>query len=125
MAVKSVEKAKKRARRCYRIRRKLQSKGDRLRVAVFKSSKYTYAQVIDDIRGVTVAAVSTKCQEVVGSCEGHSTKSVEAAKVAGKVLGAKLVEKGLTRGIFDRSGFLYAGRVKALADGLRESGVQI
>lgn len=125
MAVKSIEKAKKRARRCFRIRKKFQAKGDRLRVAVFKSSKYTYAQVIDDIRGVTVAAVSTKNQEVIGACDGHSTKSVEAAKAAGRVLGAKLVERGLTQGIFDRSGFLYAGRVKALADGLRESGVQI
>jgi large subunit ribosomal protein L18 len=93
----------------------------RTRLSVFRSSKHIYAQVIDDDRGVTVASASSIEK---ATREGFKTgASVDAAKAVGKLIAERAKEKGVKDVVFDRNGFLYHGRVKALADAARESGL--
>lgn len=106
-------------RRCNRVRSKIaSSRNGRHRVSVFRSNSAVYAQVIDDDSGVTLAACSS--QAVVGK----PSKTVDAAKEVGKALGKLCLEKGLDQLVFDRGGYLFHGRVKAIADGMRESGIK-
>ena len=106
-------------RRCDRVRSKIAlSRNGRHRVSVFTSNYALYAQVIDDESGVTLAACSTK---VAGK---KTLKTVDAAKDMGKSFGKLCLEKGLNQLVFDRGGYLFHGRVKAIADGMRESGIQ-
>jgi len=93
----------------------------RPRLSVFRSSKQIYAQVIDDERGVTVVSASTIEKDVRGKLKTGAT--VEAAKEVGKLLAERAAAAGVKQVIFDRSGYLYHGRVKALADAARESGL--
>jgi large subunit ribosomal protein L18 len=99
-----------------RIRRRLSGTSERPRLAIFRSLSHTYAQVIDDSKGVTVAAAST-----AGSKGGGN---VAAAKKIGEEVARKAMEKGVKRVVFDRGGYLYHGRVKALADAAREAGLE-
>ena len=99
-----------------RIRRKLRGTSERPRLAVFRSLAHTYAQVIDDTAGVTVAAASTS-----GTTTGGN---VAAATKIGKEIAQKAIEKGIKKGVFDRGGYLYHGRVKALAEAAREAGLE-
>ena len=93
----------------------------RKRLSVFRSSKYIYAQVIDDDRGVTLASASSIEK---ATREGFKTgASVDAAKAVGKLIAERAKEKGVKDEVFDRGGYLYHGRVKALADAARESGL--
>jgi large subunit ribosomal protein L18 len=93
----------------------------RKRLSVFRSSKHIYAQVIDDDRGVTLASASSIEK---ATREGFKTgASVDAAKAVGKLIAARAKEKGVKDVVFDRGGYLYHGRVKALADAARESGL--
>ena len=108
------------ARRKRRIRKKISGSGDRPRVSVFRSSKHIYAQAIDDSKGSTVATVSTLSEGVKG-VEGTKT---DEAKAVGAALAKVLKEKGIEQVIFDRNGYLYHGRVKALAEGAREAGLK-
>jgi len=114
-------KVEGRARRKRRIRKKISGSGDRPRVSVFRSSKHIYAQAIDDSNGTTVATVSTLTESVKTAVEGTKT---DEAKAVGAALAKVLKEKGIEQIIFDRNGYLYHGRVKALAEGAREAGLR-
>ncbi|PIR88700.1 MAG: 50S ribosomal protein L18 [Candidatus Harrisonbacteria bacterium CG10_big_fil_rev_8_21_14_0_10_44_23] len=104
-------------RRANRTRAKLFGTAKRPRVSAFRSNKALYVQVIDDEKGVTIAAGSTK--------NLSTGKDVERAKALGKVLAEKVKEKKVTSAIFDRGRYKYHGKIKALADGLREGGLKI
>jgi large subunit ribosomal protein L18 len=107
-------------RRAQRNRAKLaRASTIRPRLSVFRSSKHIYAQVIDDARGVTVAAASS-IEEALKSKTGAN---VEAAAAVGKLLAERAKEAGISDVVFDRGGYIYHGRVKALADGAREGGL--
>jgi large subunit ribosomal protein L18 len=110
-----------RLKRKTRIKKKMAG-GDRLRLSVFRSCKHIYAQIIDDGKGQTVAAASTLSSELKDELSG--VKKVDAAKAVGKLLAAKAKAKGIDKVVFDRNGFLYHGRVKAVADSCREHGLQ-
>jgi large subunit ribosomal protein L18 len=117
MAMSPRDSQQKRSQRM-RTRLKKLSNG-RPRLSVFRSSKNIYAQVIDDTRGVTLAAAST-VEEAAGIEKGSNK---DAAAVVGRLLAERAREKGVTDVVFDRGGYLYHGRVKALADAAREAGL--
>ncbi len=108
----------KRRRRHRRVRGRVQGSAERPRLCVFRSSKGIYAQVIDDDTGVTLASASTL---VLDGASG--SKSEKAAEV-GKLVAQRAREAGIAKVVFDRGGYLYHGRVKALADGAREGGLE-
>jgi large subunit ribosomal protein L18 len=111
-----------RQRRHARVRRKVSGTSVRPRLAVFRSLNHIYAQVIDDSRGVTVAAASTLDPELRKTLK--SGGNVDAAKAVGKLLGERARAAGVEQVVFDRGGFLYHGRVQGLADAAREAGLQ-
>jgi large subunit ribosomal protein L18 len=100
---------------------KLSASG-RARLSVFRSSKHIYAQIIDDVKGTTVAAASSLEKDMRGSLKTGA--NVDAAKAVGKLVAQRAMEKGIKDVVFDRGGYLYHGRVKALADAARESGLK-
>ena len=110
-------------RRKARVRRAIKKASNgRPRLSVFRSSKQIYAQVIDDVRGHTVASASTLEVDLKGKLKTGAT--VDAAKEVGKLVAERAVQAGVKQVIFDRSGYLYHGRVKALADAAREAGLE-
>ncbi|MEJ5299928.1 MAG: 50S ribosomal protein L18 [Thermodesulforhabdaceae bacterium] len=111
-----------RLRRKKRIRKKVFGTALRPRLCVYRSLKHIYAQVIDDERGVTIVAASTLSPELKGKLESASGK-VDAAKLVGALIAKKALEKGIQKVVFDRNGYLYHGRVQALAEGAREAGL--
>ncbi len=115
------EKKLARIKRKVRVRKKIKGTSERPRLNVFRSASHIYAQVIDDTTGSTLAAASTLL-ETVGSGLA-STGNVEAAKKVGAEIARRALEKNISTVVFDRSGFLYHGRVKALADAAREHGL--
>jgi large subunit ribosomal protein L18 len=110
-----------RARRKRRIRKKVSGDSARPRVSVFRSAKHIYVQAIDDSKGSTLATVSTLTEGVKGAVEGTKT---DEAKAVGAALAKVLKDKGIESIVFDRNGYLYHGRVKALAEGAREAGLK-
>ena len=112
-----------RRRRQERVRKKVRGSDTLPRVCVYRSLKHIYAQIISDEKGVTLASVSTLSPSIKGG-EIKSAKSVDAAKQVGQALAQACKEKNISRVVFDRNGFMYHGRVKALADALREGGVK-
>jgi len=114
-------KAAARQKRKQRIKKQITGR-DRLRLSVFRSAKHIYAQIIDDGKGRTMAAASTLSGELKDELGG--LKKVDAAKAVGKLLAAKAKAQGIDRVVFDRNGFLYHGRVKAVADSCREHGLE-
>ncbi len=109
-------------RRTARVRRVIKrAAGDRLRLSVFRSSKHIYAQVIDDEKGVTVVAASSIEKPL--RTDLKTGADIAAAKAVGKLVAERAVEKGVKDVVFDRGGYLYHGRVKALADAAREGGL--
>ncbi len=96
--------------------------GSRKRLSVHRSSKHIYAQVIDDIKGVTLAAASSLEKDLRGSLKTGA--NIDAAKAVGKLIAQRAVEKGVKEVVFDRGSYLYHGRIKALADAAREGGLQ-
>ncbi len=109
-------------RREDRVRRAIKAAaGDRLRLSVFRSSKHIYAQVIDDVKGQTVAAASSLEKDLRGNLKTGA--DVNAAKAVGKLVAERLLAKGIKDVVFDRGQYLYHGRVKALADAAREGGL--
>ncbi len=110
-----------RRQRQQRVRRKVIGTDARPRVCVFRSNKHIYAQVISDAGGKTLAAVSSLASTGDGA---KKAKGVEVAKQVGAALAKVCKEKNISRVIFDRNGFLYHGRVKAVADGAREGGLE-
>jgi large subunit ribosomal protein L18 len=113
-------KAQARRRRHARVRKTVRGTADRPRVAVFRSSKHIYAQLIDDLAGRTIASAST----VEADAKGASGATVAAAKAVGQRLGERAKAAGITAAVFDRGGFRYHGRVAAVADGAREAGLE-
>ena len=110
-------------RRRQRVRFKLrQAAKGRARLSVFRSSRHIYAQIIDDVSGVTLASASTLDVEVRPTVKLGS--NTEAAKSVGLAIGRRALEKGFTEVVFDRGGRLYHGRVRAVADGAREAGLK-
>jgi large subunit ribosomal protein L18 len=110
-------------RRAGRVRRAVKgAAGTRLRLSVFRSSKHIYAQVIDDVNGVTVAAASSIEKDLRGNLKTGA--DVGAAKTVGKLVAERCVQKGFTDVVFDRGPYLYHGRIKALADAAREGGLK-
>lgn len=132
----TVKKVKRSARERskFRIRRRIVATTNKPRISVFRSGKHTYAQIVSDIDGRTLAAASTLDDEVKNSIasvgreglhgEAKSTKSVAAAKAVGVVLAKRCKDKNVPEVVFDRNGFVFKGRVRALAEGLREGGLK-
>ena len=102
-----------------RIRRKVSGTEARPRLAVFKSLKHVYAQLIDDASGNTIASASTREKDA-----GSKGANAAAAKAVGVLIAKKAKDKGITRVVFDRGGYLYHGNIKALADAARENGLE-
>jgi len=112
-----------RQRRHARVRAKISGTASRPRLNVFRSSAHIYAQVIDDIRGHTIVAACDLDEAVRDRAGEGATKSVRA-KIVGEVIAERARDAGVDAVLFDRGGFLYHGRVKAVADGARESGLK-
>ena len=110
-----------RIRRHRRVRKTVFGTSERPRLSVFRSLEHIYAQIIDDTVGNTLISASTLDKEVRGRCEGM--KKSEKAKVVGKLLAERALARGVTRVVFDRGGYKYHGRVKALAEAAREAGL--
>ena len=109
-------------RRMAKVRRNVRrAAGDRARLSVFRSSKHIYAQVIDDVKGETLASASSIEKDMRGSLKTGA--NVEAAKAVGKRLAERASAKGIKQVVFDRGSYLYHGRVKALAEAAREGGL--
>jgi large subunit ribosomal protein L18 len=111
-----------RRKRKRRIRKKIFGTEHRPRLSVFRSAKHIYAQLVIDTTGSTILAASTLSPEI--RSEIGELKKSDAAKKVGEYIGRKAAEKNIRRVVFDRNGFLYHGRVKALAEGARESGLE-
>jgi large subunit ribosomal protein L18 len=110
-------------RRTAKVRRNVRRKaGNRARLSVFRSSKHIYAQIIDDIKGQTLVSASSLEKDMRDAFKTGA--NVDAAKAVGKKVAARAVSKGVTHVVFDRGGYLYHGRVKALADAAREGGLK-
>jgi large subunit ribosomal protein L18 len=110
------------ARRQRRVRGKVRGDATRPRLRVTRSSAHIYAQVIDDVAGVTIASAASNDAELRSALKSGS--NIDAAKVVGEAVGRRAMEKGVTEVVFDRGGRLYHGRVKALADGARSAGLK-
>jgi len=123
MRIKTKEDRRDRIK--YRIRKRVQGSEARPRLTVFRSVAHIYVQVVDDMTGRTIASASTVEPTVKGGlAKGVSGGNVAGAKAIGKTIAERLLEKGVKRVVFDRNGFLYHGRVKAVADAAREAGLE-
>ena len=118
--VNKPDKNEARLRRHRRVRNKISGTAARPRLDVFRSAKHIYAQIIDDEQGVTLVSASTMDKDFNGY-----GGNVDAATQVGKNIAAKALEKGITEVVFDRGGFVYHGRVKAVAEGAREGGLKL
>lgn len=111
-----------REKRHYRLRNKISGTAQRPRLAVFRSDKHMYAQIIDDVAGHTLVSASTVEKEAKEKLD--KTSNTEAAQFVGELIGRRAVEQGITEVVFDRGGYIYHGKVKALAEAAREAGLQ-
>lgn len=117
--IKKVDSNKARAKRHARVRAKISGTPERPRLNVYRSTKHIYAQLIDDVNGVTLASASSMDKDFEGT--GGNT---EAARKVGTMIAERALAKNITEVVFDRGGYLYHGRVKELADGAREGGLK-
>ncbi len=120
--VSKPSRAAAREKRHYRLRNILKGTAQRPRLAVFRSNNHVYAQIIDDKIGHTLVAASTMEKDIAKNL--NSTSDIEAAKAVGEAVAKKAIEKGINQVVFDRGGYIYHGKVKALADAAREAGLQ-
>ena len=120
--VSKVSRAQVRAKKHRRLRNHLSGTATTPRLAVFRSNNHMYAQIIDDTIGKTLVAASTTQKEVKAELE--KTNNVDAAAYLGTVIGKKAVEAGIKEVVFDRGGFIYHGKIQALADAAREAGLE-
>ena len=120
--VKKESRKDVRAKKHKRIRNRFSGTAVRPRLAVFRSNNHMYAQIIDDTVGNTLVSASTLEKEIKAELE--KTNNVEAAAYLGTVIGKRAVEKGITTVVFDRGGFIYQGKIAALADAAREAGLE-
>lgn len=116
-----VDRNKLRKKRHLRVRKKIHGTPERPRLSVFRSAKHMYAQIIDDTKGVTLVSASTLDKELKDIGNGGN---VEAARKVGELIAKRAKEKGIDKVVFDRGGYLYHGRVQALAEAARETGLQ-
>ncbi|MGN1133751.1 MAG: 50S ribosomal protein L18 [Oscillospiraceae bacterium] len=117
--VKKLDRAKARAKRHYRVRNKVSGTAECPRLNVFRSSKHIYAQIIDDVKGVTLCSASSMSKDF----EGNGGNK-EGARKVGEMIAKAAADKGIETVVFDRGGYLYHGRIKELADGAREGGLK-
>lgn len=117
-----ITKAERRAWRKKRIRKKIRGSAERPRLSVFRSASHIYAQVIDDDAHTTMLAASS-CSKELSTSDGKSSKT-EIAKAVGALVAQKCREKNISQVVFDRNGFVYHGRIRALAEAARESGLK-
>lgn len=117
--IKKADTKKARAKRHTRVRGKISGTPQRPRLNVFRSAKHIYAQVIDDVNGVTLASASSMDKDFSGN-----GGNIEGARKVGEMVAKRAADKGITEVVFDRGGFLYHGRVKELAEGARENGLK-
>src|SRR5690606_15914277 len=120
--INKISRNEARKRRHLRVRKKISGTPERPRLSVFRSLKHTYAQLIDDTRGVTLVSASTLDKELAGQIKNGG--NVEAARKVGELIAKRALEKGYTKVVFDRGGYLYHGRDRALADAAREAGLE-
>ena len=116
------EKTRKRVKRKHAIRKRIHGTAERPRLSVFRSAKHVYAQAIDDVTGRVLASASDTEEKLSQAVAGKKKK--ERAREIGKAIGAKLKAAGVSAVVFDRNGFIYHGRVKEIADGAREAGLE-
>ena len=120
--IKKQSRSKVRVNKHRKLRNRFSGTSERPRLAVFRSNNHMYAQIIDDTVGNTLVSASTLQKEL--SAELEKTNNVDAAAYLGTVIAKKALEKGITTVVFDRGGFIYQGKVKALADAAREAGLK-
>lgn len=116
--IKKINKNNLRKKRHYRVRRKITGTDLRPRLNIFRSNKGIYTQIIDDTKGITIVSASSKELKLTGN-------NIEVCQQVGTAIGKKAVEQGIKEVVFDRGGYLYHGKVKALAEAAREAGLQI
>ena len=119
--IKKPSKNEARLRKHVRVRKKISGTPEKPRLNVYRSLKHIYAQVIDDKSGRTLVAASTLDEALKGKIQNGGNK--EAAREVGKLIAQRALDKGITSGVFDRGGYIYHGRVKELAEGAREAGL--
>jgi large subunit ribosomal protein L18 len=123
MRIKTKEDRRDRIK--FRIRKRVRGSEERPRLTVFRSVSHVYVQVVDDMTGRTIASASTVESAVKGALpKAARGGNIEGAKAIGKTIAERLIDKGVKRVVFDRNGFLYHGRVKAVADAAREAGLE-
>jgi len=116
----ALSKTDRRERLRFRIRKTVSGTAQRPRLAVFRSNKEIYAQIIDDVNGKTIIAASSRDKDI----DASKVNKVEAAKLVGKAIAERAIKAGVESITFDRGGYLYHGRVKSLAEGAREGGLK-
>ena len=119
--IKMIDKNTERKRRHARVRKKISGTAETPRFCVYRSLNHIYVQVIDDVKGVTLASASTMEKEI--KAQVNELSKTEAAKLVGKTAAERALSKGIKDVVFDRGGYLYTGRVQALAEGAREAGL--
>jgi large subunit ribosomal protein L18 len=112
-----------RKRRHVRIRKKIQGTAQKPRLCVFKSNNHIYAQIIDDFNGVTITSASTMDSELKSQVVSRGC-NIKNAQLVGKALAERAIQRGIEKVIFDRGGFIYHGKIKALSDAAREGGLR-
>lgn len=120
--ITKADKNKARKKRHLRVRNKIQGTTQRPRLNVFRSGKHIYCQVIDDVRGVTIASASSLDKELKDQISNGG--NIESAKLVGELIAKRAKENGISEVVFDRGGYIYHGRVKALAEASREAGLE-
>jgi len=120
--IKKIDKNQLRLKRHLRIRKKVEGTGERPRLNVFRSNAEVYVQVIDDTKGVTLCATNSRQKGIAKLIKGKN--KTETAKIVGAEAAKAALAKGVTEVVFDRGGYVYKGRVKAIADGAREAGLK-
>ena len=120
--IKKQSRSEVRVKKHMKVRNRLSGTAERPRLAVFRSNNHIYAQIIDDTVGNTLVAASTMEKEIKASVE--KTNDVAAAAAVGTAIAKKALDKGITEVVFDRGGFIYQGKIQALADAAREAGLE-
>lgn len=120
--INKIDKNEARKKRSLRVRGKVNGTTERPRLNVYRSLSQTYAQIIDDTKGHTLTSVSTINKEVAKVIVGKS--KLEAAYIVGEMIAKDAVSKGISKVVFDRAGYIYTGRIKAVADGARNAGLE-
>ena len=123
MSIRKVKKYSTREKRKIRIRKKIYGTSEKPRLSVYRSLNHMYAQLIDDTQSLSLGTVSTKTKDLAGDLQAAEGK-VAKAFIIGKAIAELAKSKNITTVVFDRSGYLYHGRIKAVTDGAREGGLQ-